>query len=93
VRQPGRTRRPEFHLAPVERRAPASSSFTVAGLRPASRTAVSPTPQPSSTRPGASSSIVAIEEAVTVGWRLIGFASSVPSVMRVVARAAAASST
>jgi hypothetical protein len=74
-------------------RVDASSSFTRAGRSPASRTAVSPTPQPSSTRPGASSSIVAIEPAVTVGWRFTGFASSGPSVIRSVARAAAARST
>jgi hypothetical protein len=49
------------------RRVLSSSSFTRAGLSPASRTAVSPTPQPSSTRPGANSAIVAIDEAVTVG--------------------------
>ena len=71
----------------------ASSSLTRAGRSPASLTAVSPTPQPRSTRPGASSSIVAIEDAVTVGCRFTGFASSGPSVMRSVARAAAASST
>ena len=65
-------------------RVPSSSSLTRAGRRPASRTAVSPMPQPSSTRPGASSSIVAIDPAVTLGWRLTGLASSVPSMMRVV---------
>ncbi len=64
-----------------------------AGRSPARRTAVSPMPQPSTTRPGASSSIVAMDDAVTVGCRFIGFASSVPSVMRSVARAADASST
>jgi hypothetical protein len=67
--------------------------LTRAGRSPASRTAVSPTPQPSSVRPGASSSTVAIDDAVTVGCRLIGLASSGPSTMRPVAWAAAASST
>src|SRR5207249_3312369 len=51
---------------------------------------VSPTPQPSKVRPGASSSMVAMDDAVTVGWRLIGFARSVPMTIRSVARAAAA---
>jgi hypothetical protein len=37
--------------------------------------------------------MVAIDDAVTVGWRLMGLASSVPSVMRSVACAAAASIT
>ncbi len=74
-------------------RVPASSSATRAGLSPARRTAVSPTPHPSSTRPGASSSIVAMEDAVTVGCRFTGLARSGPSVMRSVTRAAAASST
>ena len=66
-------------------RVPLSSSLTRAGRSPASRTAVSPIPQPSKTRPGASSSIVAMDDAVTVGWRLTGLASSVPSMMRSVA--------
>ena len=75
------------------RRVLSSSSLTRAGRSPASRTAVSPTPQPSSVRPGASSSMVAIDDAVTVGCRLTGLASSGPSTMRSVAWAAAASST
>ncbi len=75
------------------RRVLASSSCTRAGLSPARRTAVSPIPMPSSVRPGASSSIVAMEDAVTVGCRVTGFAMSGASTMRVVARAAAASST
>jgi hypothetical protein len=54
---------------------------------------VSPTPQPRSVRPGASSSTVAIDPAVTVGWRFTGFESSVASKMRSVTRAAAAIST
>ena len=59
-------------------RVDASSSFTRAGFRPASLTAVSPMPQPRSVRPGASSSIVAIEDAVTVGCRFTGLARRVP---------------
>ena len=39
---------------------------------------MSPAPQPSSTRPGASSSMVAIEEAVTEGWRVTGLVSRTP---------------
>ena len=70
---------------------PASIRATVAGRRPARRTAVSPAPQPSSTRPGASSSIVAIEDAVTEGWRVTGLVSSTPSRIVEVACAAAAS--
>ena len=75
------------------RRVLASSSLTRAGLSPASRTAVSPTPQPSKVRPGASSSIVAIDDAVTVGCRFTGFDRSVARRMRSVTRAAAAIST
>ena len=66
----------------------ASSSATLAGRSPASRTAVSPAPRPSSSRPSASSSTVAIDEAVTVGWRITGLVISTPMPMRLVARAA-----
>ena len=75
------------------RRVASSSSRTRAGRSPASRTAVSPMPSPSSVRPSASSSTVAIEEAVTLMWRLIGLAISGPMRMRLVARAASASIT
>ena len=43
---------------------------------------MSPAPKPSATRPGASSSIVAMEEAVTEGWRVTGLTSSVPRLDR-----------
>ena len=75
------------------RRVASSSSRTRAGRSPARRTAVSPIPSPSSVRPSASSSTVAIEEAVTLMWRLTGLAISGPMRIRLVARAASASIT
>ena len=97
VGQPRRARRADLHASPSSSarmsRVLASSSWTRAGLSPASRTAVSPTPIASSVRPGASSSMVAMDEAVTVGWRVMGLASSGPRMMRSVTRAAAAKST
>ena len=59
-------------------RVPSSSSLTRAGRRPASRTAVSPMPQPSSTRPGASSSIVAIDHGGDTGMAVDGIGEQRP---------------
>lgn len=70
-----------------------SSSATVAGRLPMKRTAVSPTPMPSTERPGASRSTVAIEPAITAGWRMTGFSISGPSTMLRVFRRPSASMT
>ena len=97
MRQARRPRRADLHRLAREQRAHEPRARLELGHprrpSPARRTAVSPTPQPRSTRPGASSSTVAMEDAVTVGCRFTGLARSGPSVMRSVARAAAARST
>ena len=69
------------------------SCSTVAGLNPANLTAVSPIPNVKSVLPGASSPIVDMLEAVTVGCRVTGFAKSGPIFILPVQLAAAARST
>jgi len=46
-----------------------------------------------SVRPGAIRSTVAIEPAITAGWRMIGFSMSGPSLMASVRRSASANIT
>ena len=58
-----------------------SNAATEAGRWPMSRTAVSPTPMPSSVRPGWMLSTVAMEPAITAGCRITGFSISGPSTM------------
>jgi hypothetical protein len=57
------------------------------------RRAVYPVPNAATSLPGASSSIVAMAEAVTMGWRRLGTATPVPRPIRLVASAARASAT
>src|SRR5262249_4912373 len=59
-----------------------------AGRRPTCHTAVSPEPIPRKTRPGAYMSTVAALAAITLGWRVTGFTSSVPTLACRVACAA-----
>ena len=70
-----------------------SNAATVAGRLPMRRTAVSPTPMPNIVRPGSSRSTVAIDPAMTAGWRITGFSISVPRMMERVSRKACASNT
>ncbi len=67
-----------------------SNSATRDGRLPINRTAVSPTPSASNALPGASRSIVAMEEANTAASRMTGVSISGPSPIRVVAVAAKA---
>ena len=60
---------------------------------PMARRAVKPVPNATARRPGASSSIVAIADAVTTGWRKLGTATAVPTPIRSVASATRASAT
>ena len=64
----------------------------MARLPMASR-AVNPVPNATASRPGASSSMVAIADAVTTGWRRLGTATAVPTPIRSVASATRASAT
>ena len=59
-----------------------------AGRKPTCQTEVSPLAIPSFTRPGASRSIAAILDAVTLGWRVTGFTTNVPACTRWVLRTA-----
>ncbi len=70
-----------------------SSVFMVVGGLPSTRRALSPRPMPRSIRPSLSSSSTASADAVTLGSRVAGFVTQVPSRMRSVAWAIRVSST
>ena len=70
-----------------------SSSATRCGARPIVRSDESPVPIAKATRPGASSARLAHAEASTDTCRVTAFVTPVPSTMRSVATAAAASVT
>ena len=71
------------------RRSASRNSATFIGGSPSVRTALSPRPTPSTARPSKSWPSVASMLATTVGCRVTGLETSVPTRMRVVDMAAA----
>jgi hypothetical protein len=63
----------------------ARMSASVAGRSARLRIALSPEPMPKNARPGAISSMVAMPEAATAGWRVIGLVTEGPMSTRRVA--------